>query len=376
MGEMICKGSMGDYEDIIDFGSLVFRLDFKALLPKLYDNHPEKAECHHLAKEDGKIKAMVGNFPLSLQVAGKSLKAYGIGTVSVHPYSRGKGYMKTLMKNAVEEAKIEGGDFMVLTGQRQRYEHFGFTRCGILLHFYYNQSNKRHLCEYSTEGISLVSLKEDTALIKPCLELYHAQQVHAGRTEADFVEVASSWDAVPYAILSHGELVGYCSFIPGSGTVEEMFLSAPKLTVPVIFKLLELVPNDLSVFMAPNQADCMAEMYRTCERSEIVNNACVNVLHYPNVIEAFLTLKGQTEEIMDGSFVIDVQNVGRYQIKVENGVASVAETEKEADLSLNHIGMMCRLFDPMAAYLPGKGKSSVEKSWFPIPIYFPHMDNV
>ena len=376
MNEMICKGAANDYDDIIDFGNLVFRLDFKSLLPKLYDGHPEKAQCHHLAKEGGRIKAMVGNFPLSLQAAGKSLKAYGIGTVSVHPYSRGKGYMKVLMKNAVAEAKQNDGDFMVLSGQRQRYEHFGFTRCGVQLRFDYNQSNKRHLKEYSAEGIELISLKEKPEYVKPCLDIYRRQGVFAGRTTEDFVEVASSWDAIPYGILADGVLIGYCCFIPESGTVEEMVLSDASKTVPVVFKLLERVKNDLVVLMAPSQADCIREMYHTCERSQILNNACINVLSYPNVIEAFLTLKGQIEGIIDGSYVIDVHEVGRYQIKVENGAVTVAETSEQWDLSLDHIAMMCRLFDPMTAYLPGPEMSAVEKSWFPIPVYFPHMDNV
>lgn len=376
MNEMICKGAVCDYDDIIDFGNLVFRLDFKSLLPKLYDNHPEKAQCHHLAKENGKIKAMVGNFPLSLQAVGKPLKVYGIGTVSVHPYSRGKGYMKTLMKSAVEEAKQNGGDFMVLTGQRQRYEHFGFTRCGIQLRFDYNQSNKRHLKEYTAEGISLVSLMEKEEYVKPCLEIYQRQGVFAGRTAEDFVEVASSWDAIPYGILSEGQLIGYCCFIPESGTVEEMVLSDASQTVPVVLKLLELVKYNLVVLMNPNQGGCIREMYRTCECSQILNGTGINVLNYPNVIEAFLTLKGQTEGIIDGSYVVDVQDVGRYKITVENGAVAVCETTEDCDLSLPHIEMMCRLFDPMAAYLPGKESSAIEKSWFPIPVYFPHMDNV
>ena len=74
MNEMICKGAVCDYDDIIDFGNLVFRLDFKSLLPKLYDNHPEKAQCHHLAKEKGKIKAMVGKFPPFPPGGGKTFK--------------------------------------------------------------------------------------------------------------------------------------------------------------------------------------------------------------------------------------------------------------------------------------------------------------
>ncbi len=376
MDEIICKGSADEYDEIVDFGNLVFRLDFKSLLPKLYDGHPEMAQCHYLVKENGKIKAMVGNFPIFLQVVGKTLKAYGIGTVSAHPYSRGKGYMKTLMKKSVEEAQQKCGDFMVLTGQRQRYEHFGFTRCGIQLRFDYNQRNKRHLQEYKSEEISLVSLKENKEYIKPCLEIYKQEDVFAGRTEKNFVEVASSWDAVPYGILSKGRLIGYCCFIPESGTVEEIVLSDASQTVPVIFKLLELVENDLIVMMAPNQGDCIREMYRTCERSQILNSACINVLNYPNVIEAFLTLKAKTQGIIDGSYVIDIHDVGRYRITVENGTVFVSETSEAFDLSLDHIGMMCRLFDPMTAFLPGGEKSKIEKSWFPIPIYFPHMDNV
>ena len=128
--------------------------------------------------------------------------------------------------------------------------------------------------------------------------------------------------------------------------------------------------------MAPNQGDCIREMYRTCERSQILNSACINVLNYPNVIEAFLTLKAKTQGIIDGSYVIDIHDVGRYRITVENGTVFVSETSEAFDLSLDHIGMMCRLFDPMTAFLPGGEKSKIEKSWFPIPIYFPHMDNV
>ena len=80
--------------------------------------------------------------------------------------------------------------------------------------------------------------------------------------------------------------------------------------------------------------------------------------------------------IIDGSYVIDIHDVGRYRITVENGTVFVSETSEAFDLSLDHIGMMCRLFDPMTAFLPGGEKSKIEKSWFPIPIYFPHMDNV
>ena len=60
---------------------------------------------------------MVGCFKIPLQVAGNSLLVRGIGTVSVHPYDRGKGYMKFAMHKAIDDAVAEGADYMVLSGR-------------------------------------------------------------------------------------------------------------------------------------------------------------------------------------------------------------------------------------------------------------------
>ena len=78
----------------------------------------------------GEMLDFVGDItvPLSLLVAGKPLRAAGIGTVSVHPYARGEGHMKKLMHMTLEECRENGADLAMLGGQRQRYEYFGFTQ--------------------------------------------------------------------------------------------------------------------------------------------------------------------------------------------------------------------------------------------------------
>ena len=102
------RGEQADYADMIDFGNYVFQIDFRVLLPKLYGNHPELSADHVLVTEPGergeRIRAMVGCFKIPLQVAGNSLLVRGIGTVSVHPYDRGKGYMKLAMHKATDDA--------------------------------------------------------------------------------------------------------------------------------------------------------------------------------------------------------------------------------------------------------------------------------
>ena len=90
--------------------------------------------------------------------------------------------------------------------------------------------------------------------------------------------------------------------------------------------------------------------------------------------------------------MIDIDNIGRYPKNKLVLVTTGSQGEPMSALSRmaagdhrkvsvkmcirDSIEMMCRLFDPMAAYLPGKESSAIEKSWFPIPVYFPHMDNV
>ncbi|MBR6790167.1 MAG: GNAT family N-acetyltransferase, partial [Oscillospiraceae bacterium] len=91
MEVQITKGRPEDHMDIVDFIGMVFREDFLVTESKLYLDRPELAEKHHLVFEDDRIKAVVGNFPISLNVAGRKLPCYGIGSVAVHPYTRGKG---------------------------------------------------------------------------------------------------------------------------------------------------------------------------------------------------------------------------------------------------------------------------------------------
>ena len=76
---------------------------------------------------------MVGCFSLQLYVGVNRLNVAGISTVSVHPYSRGKGYMKALMTKALEGSRKAGVDMIVLSGLLQRYEHFDFAVCGIVI---------------------------------------------------------------------------------------------------------------------------------------------------------------------------------------------------------------------------------------------------
>ena len=62
------RASADEYEDLIDFANFVFQINFAELLPKLYSGHPELAQYHYLALEEGKIKGLVASIPLNFSI--------------------------------------------------------------------------------------------------------------------------------------------------------------------------------------------------------------------------------------------------------------------------------------------------------------------
>ena len=107
------RGNSEQFDEYMDFINYVFGFngnssDFKKLLPKLYKYEYEPAVSSYVAVENGKLKSAIGAFDHNISVCGSVIKTRGIGNVAVHPYDRGKGYMKKLMniKGLVFQKKI------------------------------------------------------------------------------------------------------------------------------------------------------------------------------------------------------------------------------------------------------------------------------
>lgn len=370
----ITKGRPEDHMDIVDFIGMVFREDFLVTESKLYLDRPMMAEKHHLVWENDRIKAVVGNFPITMHVAGKTLPVYGIGSVAVHPYTRGKGYMKILMHNALDEAVAEGAAMMVLGGKRQRYEYFGFTKCGTVYSFTLDQNVRRHLKHILSGEVELLPLSDNKEYLRDCIQLWESQPLFAERRPEDLCDILQTCDSVGYVILMRGEFLGFCS-IHTSGGVNELTLTDYDFSANVVMKLCEKVGEPFTIRAFPHQKKLIHTLNLIAQSHSVMPDPSVNVLDYPRVIEAFLTLKGMNQPLIDGRLVIEVQEKGCYVIEVKDGVVSVTETEDKPQISLPHIQMMCWLFSPLGQI--GEEKRTPEMcSWLPIPIYLPRCDDV
>lgn len=201
MGKEYLKAKENDYEELIDFINYVFShsggaVDFPSLLPKLYKNK-DKAKYHYIIKGDNKIRGVVGAFPFTLSLLDENINVVGIGTVAVHPYSKGQGYMKKLMNKAIEEMKSENVDISVLSGYRQRYEYFGYEPCGEQITFNIQDLNINYKKnELMDKSISIKLMDENNAyIVEEAYELHSKKSVKVVRKKEEFLDVLKSWNS-------------------------------------------------------------------------------------------------------------------------------------------------------------------------------------
>ena len=379
MDNEIIKGTSELYEDIIDFGNYVFNLDFPSQLPKLYSNHRETSQYHYIIKEDHRIKAMVGSFPLGLTVCGNYLKGRGIGTVSVHKYHRGSGYMRSLMDRAIADMKSEGCDFAVLGGQRQRYEYWGFTPCGIILELNFNRSNIKHYHNTIEDTYQFIEYDDTIAKdLEKAVALHNSQPVHADREKANFIEISKSWGSKIYFIYKNGDFAGYLSASGNHEKILEILLNNPDEIDKVIVSYMKSFHmGNTGVVLNLHRPKEFMRLSRLCENYTINSSANIYIINYINVIKAFMNLKNNLCPLEEGTLILNVEEKGRYKIEVVGGTVNVEEADRPYDISLSHIDACALLFSHASFVNTAYSLTNpLVKSWFPLPLYYPELDNV
>ncbi len=367
------KAEPKDREDIIDFINYVFSNahnphDFKTLLPKIYSDKYDYSDEHYIAKEDGKIKACVMLHKTEQKILDTTLKVGGIGSVSVHPYSRSKGYMKHLMAMALDELKSDL-DIGFLGGQRQRYEYFGFEPAGIMFSFKVDMTNVRHA--YNTVDNADINIKKvnetDTEIIKCMQSLQSTQSISGVRPLEYFYDIMSSWHNELYSVYFKDRIIAYASIRGNS--VLELILEQSKYIKPVIKSIVnDTIKGSVTFSADVFNKDILNELSDVCENYTVGVNESYLINNYPKVIEAYLKLKSQTEQLENGALTIKIDEKC-YEICVNDKDIKIIETENQADISLTSLEALQQLFSPICGYSNKINLPSFAKTWFPIGLY-------
>lgn len=397
---MYRKGEAKDKQDILDFINYVFSfagdaVDFRKILPKVYAEHVEKEDIHHLIVDKDRIKAVIGVYPADFVIGGITLKTGYIGSVSAHPYARHQGYMKELMKHVNKQMKEEEFDLGILSGQRQRYEHFGYYRGGQryqyqvgkinLLHFFMNKYDENR---YRTEEILAdtisdqeLALKEqksnDDTHMDAIYALYQRQMI-TGRTRETFYETMLSFGGSLYAVTMHGICIGYVSVDFEEAYINEMEMIDLQFLPETLHLLMDEIGSDmLGVKISMYEVQKAALLSRMCERHTIGQAQMFRIYHYPKVLKALLQAKNAMKPLQSGAFVLGIETKGKYLIEITRNQLdgleiNVLETTRAADVKMTEEQVIRILlstdFEMALLSQEVHGLDQIPSGWFPLPL--------
>ena len=377
----------GELDEIIEFATEVFNVDFPGLLPRLYRKGATTGHDHFAVREEGKLAAAVISFPLDLTVAGHTFATNGVGTVSVAEECRGRGYMTDLLASCLNDAKERGAAISVLGGQRQRYGYYGYARVGEHVSFAVTRSSVRH-----TIGLreSAYTFREASAADADALvRMMQTRPVYAERSADDFLFAAAADFRKTYIISDNSADIGYFVARPELTHVSELVLADGASVDETILSILAKVEDRVDVDAPAHEARIFSRLYYLADDWHASSFSNFAVLDLPTVIEAFGELVCRCRAIGDGRFVLGVKahpffekigvaeqgrNHGNFGISVEGGRVSVQPVDAGADVELSYIDALEFLFTRIGdtvEYLP-----PVCRTLLPLPIFFPPADKV
>lgn len=386
MSEEIVQLTAADFEDAMDFLNLVFGAhrphDFERLLPAAYQPNDESRACNYAVRTDGRIRGIVGMFPLALQVGRTTLKVAGVGGVSTHPRSRGAGYMRALMNHCVRLMREQGYHLSYLGGQRQRYQYFGYERCGQVFHYSLNHPNLRH-CFGAAEapGICFEPLEAmDSERMTAARGQHDAQPIYCLRQPGNFYHHLRSWYNRPHVALdSGGSLVGYLVATASGDRITELVTDDDDTALRLLRAwVTDRTEHEVTIALPAYRAGLARLLGRCCERIGVQPSGNWQVFDWVGVLDALFKARPLSGPLLEGEVVVAIEGIGALCLSVRDGQPSCVATQDEPALRCDALTAMRLLFGPLAPsqVMALPAAAARLDQWCPLPLFWPAQDGV
>jgi predicted acetyltransferase len=364
-------------DDILDLANLAFSLvrqpcDFKALVPKVYCR-PGFYRHHVVAVRDGRLKALVGLLPFRLRLSSLSALQLGfVGTVSVHPYARGEGHMKALMQLILDSAKAQGMDMMVLGGQRQRYNYFGFENAGSVITYTVSATNLRHaLKDQDVNAYRFLPFSElAQEKLSALWQMQSVRTLSGERSMEDFSLFMQTWQGKSFAVMQSNALLGY--IYANRDSLFEWELQPGESLLPVLKAFIAQEHlSEIRIRLPLHRKEDMCALSQVAAGYEISDSCMLRVLDWQSTLQKLLAFKAGLLPLEDGEVVLEVLDKGRWLIKVLEGRPQVTLTQREPSLRLAENAAVLMLFSMQSRLLDD---SRLWRNWLPLYFSVPEAD--
>ena len=386
MSLYIGRGNPSMYDDYIDFINYVFSKahrphDFKTLMPLRCKAEYDPCSQTYFVVDDGKIKASIGAFDSEYDICGEKISLRGIGNVSVHPYSRGSGYMISLMNMIISDMIKDGVDISPLGGRRQRYGYFGYEQGCAHYRMSFDRDNFRYVYgggrdrrPFSMKLRAEAVGPNDSYRLDYINEMNEKEPMHAKRLRSSLYDCLNMWTATPYVFLdASGRLRGYAV-----GAVGELTLDDDSLAPDAVWAIIEATGEYSVDLNLPLTKEAQrAALMSLCNSVSFGNGEMIMVLNWRKVVGAAMNLAAKYKTLADGELTVLIHGTAgdeKLRVAVSGGVPSVEPFDGEADIELDRlraVSFFWGVYSPERASLSGAAGS-----WLPLPMVLYGSDSV
>lgn len=376
MNFTIKRLNAADFQEYVDLVDLVFSTtnkpnDCRDTLPKLYQPDDEHMRWNYAAIIDGRIRATVGSYPDTLNIAGVKIKTAGIGAVTTHKDHTGKGIMRALMNEALADMVNDGVQMSALSGLRKRYGYYGYEKCGTSYTVEISTRNAA-LDEGDEAAYEFAEVQADDSEYLSFIDrIYHSQPWHAERPAETLHAILKTWQSIPYVALKNGSPKGYLLWRSDRRLITELFVDddRPELFNGVIRSFVQSRSEGLKLNIPSWKPEYLREVSRYAEEVNIVYNHNWRIFDFAGVSQALFEIKRAWSEPRSGGAVVGIDGYGSLSVEASNGVVICETTQMKPDFVIDTMTAM-RLFygnlPPEAVYQGPK--SALFSSWFPLPL--------
>lgn len=395
-----------NYDELLNMLNTVFHKSegntFDIFLPVMWKRDDAHMEKHLAIRENGKLSAVVGIYPLPAIINGEPITFATIGNVATMPEFEGRGMMRTLMNEALKEAKRLGIDVARLSGARQRYNRYGFERAGIDYQFKLTQKNlmdyyhgrlvdgkTRYDGGFLSKGNSLERkfcfkqiLLEEKPLLDHVMKFEKNALLYAERGDAEqFFQTLSAYQCKIWgAFNSTKELVGYICTTEDGATIYEHRADYAQNEYKILLDwMLESQVHELTIHTAPWEYELNMLLERICEKWATTSTNMFCPFNWSKLLNALLKIKATYTLIPVGSLIIQIEGYGTVEMSADCCV----DTDKLPQITLSHLDavrFLLGILPPTTNYILPENLDAQTKlyiqSVLPLPLWWCNQDRV
>lgn len=273
--------------------------NFKNRVAKIYASKYDYSDIHFVAVEDNQIVSVAGNLVNQIE----DVKYSFIGTVSTLPEYQNKGYMTRVINTIDQWNKDNEIVFSMLTGERKRYQNFGFEKTSYRYCFDFI---KKHSCIYQNNQISLLKTELEEAL--NLYDIYLKTQKVIVRNKDNFYEYICSYHT-PYTIRYNNEIVGYLTVKHKDLFVTEIALLDLTLLPYALTKLFELYSIDvIKLLVNPLNKELVSNLSNICESCSMIEDLHFKVYNNIKFINFIYNFNSKNKKFLNCKEVYKIED--------------------------------------------------------------------